>query len=93
MFRIAQEALTNVTRHAAATTVRVHLAITEKAIALDVDDDGAGIDERKLARADSLGIIGMHERALAIGGTLTIHGVPGAGTTVSLHVPRHGASS
>jgi signal transduction histidine kinase len=87
VFRIFQEALTNIARHSGATEVDVHLAEDDQAVVLRVHDNGRGFDETQIAARGSLGIVGMRERAAAAGGELTVHGIPGEGTSVSLRVP------
>jgi two-component system, NarL family, sensor histidine kinase UhpB len=87
LFRILQETLTNVARHALATRVDVRLAVEVDSLTLDVRDDGKGISEDQLTAGSSLGILGMRERAVLLGGELTIHGSPGQGTTVSVRIP------
>jgi signal transduction histidine kinase len=86
-FRIFQETLTNVARHAAAREVNVRLAWEDGALHLVVHDDGVGITDEQLAGTRSLGIVGMRERALLLGGEFTIDGRPDAGTTVSVRIP------
>jgi two-component system, NarL family, sensor histidine kinase UhpB len=87
LFRILQEALTNVTRHAAARAVRVELRVEGEQATLTVADDGRGFPADALARPTSLGLVGMRERALALGGDVTIEGAAGRGTTVTARVP------
>jgi signal transduction histidine kinase len=87
LFRIFQEILTNVARHAQATLVEVGLKIEGDNLILQVSDNGRGITEDKLAGGVSLGILGMHERATLLGGRLVIHGSPGRGTTVTVSIP------
>jgi signal transduction histidine kinase len=87
IFRILQETLTNVARHAEARKVEVRLAREDSGLTLEVRDDGRGIPEDRLSRNQSLGILGMRERALLIGGDLTITGAPGRGTTVRVTIP------
>jgi PAS domain S-box-containing protein len=87
VFRIFQEALANVTRHSGARGVAAVLRINGDALVLEVKDDGRGITEDQLARKESLGLMGMKERALALGGTVRIRGESGKGTTVTLRVP------
>lgn len=91
LFRIAQEALTNVVRHAGASVVEITLADTDRGILLSVHDDGRGIPPDAVTASESLGLIGMRERALLIGGELSIHREPGGGTTVEVRVPRGSA--
>jgi PAS domain S-box-containing protein len=88
-FRILQESLTNVARHANATRVTIRLQQTPDVLRLEVKDNGVGISTQCLKSTDttSLGIIGMRERALACGGELDICPNSAGGTTVSLRVP------
>ena len=92
LFRIFQETLTNVARHANATEVNVRLAQENGDLILEVRDNGRGIDGEQLSADRSLGILGMRERALLVGGELTISGSPGQGTTVTIRIPRAGRS-
>jgi signal transduction histidine kinase len=87
VFRIAQEALTNVLRHAHASRVDVSVAIEQGAFVLRVRDNGKGISEEEKASPRSLGILGMRERAALIGATMEITGAPGQGTEVTVRVP------
>lgn len=92
LFRILQEALTNVVRHAKAT--RVTILLTEEAdrLILEVTDNGRGITEQELTARGSLGLLGMRERALLLGGEVAITGIPGTGTTVRVVMPlKHSA--
>ncbi len=90
-FRIAQEALTNVTRHAQAQHVDIALWQDDAMLNMTVQDDGCGFDANAMrARAlagESLGVLGMQERAMLLGGTLHIESVPGQGCTVRLRCP------
>lgn len=86
-FRILQESLTNVVRHARSRRVVVKLFVEEGCLALDVRDDGVGFDPAVPARLRSLGILGMRERAAALGGSLGIFSTPGSGTQVRLRIP------
>jgi PAS domain S-box-containing protein len=87
VFRMLQEALTNVARHANATRVAVKYRRDERLLSLDVSDNGRGITASELHGTNSLGLLSLRERALACGGTLEITGAPDRGTTVSLRVP------
>jgi PAS domain S-box-containing protein len=87
LFRILQEALTNVTRHAHATDVQVRLAGEDGGLTLEVHDNGQGFDDKQLSRQRSLGILGMQERALILGGEFTVTSAPGKGTTVRVRIP------
>ncbi|MDP8937417.1 MAG: GAF domain-containing sensor histidine kinase [Actinomycetota bacterium] len=89
VFRILQEAVTNVLRHARASTLEVTLAFGGGGVAATVHDDGAGFDPgARLIRSRRLGLTSMRERARALGGRLTIESAPGQGTTVRVEVPR-----
>ena len=88
VFRIIQEALTNVAKHSGATRVIISAREWRGTLAVRIVDNGAGIDQDALLRADAFGIIGMRERANHLGGTLKIGGrATGSGTRVSLCVP------
>jgi signal transduction histidine kinase len=88
LLRIAQEALQNALRHAAAQHVAVRLACEQGGLVLTVDDDGIGFDPRAPeVRSSRLGLGSMEERARRIGGRLEIRSEPGAGTTVRLEAP------
>jgi signal transduction histidine kinase len=87
LFRILQETFTNVARHANASRVDVRLAKEDGSLTLEVHDDGKGISEEQLSHRSSLGILGMRERALLLGGELAISGAPGEGTTIKVRVP------
>jgi signal transduction histidine kinase len=87
LFRIAQEALTNVLRHASAHMAEVRLSAAAGEIVLEIRDDGTGIAPESAARSDALGILGMQERAVLVNGRFTMSGAPGQGTTVRVSVP------
>lgn len=87
VFRILQETLSNVARHANATEVKVTLALVDDTLRLTVADNGRGITPAELADGRSLGLLGMRERAHLLGGRLTVTGRPGEGTTVVLDTP------
>jgi len=86
-FRIFQEILTNIARHAHATEVVVYLNIDSNNLTLEVEDNGVGIKELEIADAKSLGILGMQERATLLGGTVKFQRNSGKGTTVSVQIP------
>lgn len=88
IFRILQETLTNVARHAAASEVVVRLGEENGDLILEVQDNGKGIAEAKLSESGSLGILGMQERALLLGGELNISSAPREGTTVRARIPQ-----
>jgi signal transduction histidine kinase len=87
LFRIFQEILTNVARHARATRVDVELSLTEDRFNLEVVDNGVGIADSDLNGRKSLGLLGMQERAMLFGGEVGITGTPGQGTRVSVSIP------
>ena len=88
VFRIFQETLTNIARHAEATEVRVTLTDDPGELSLTVQDNGKGIAEDQPSDSKSLGLIGMRERARAWGGDITFEGVSDRGTTVIVRIPR-----
>ncbi len=90
MFRILQEALTNVARHSGARTVWVTLSETADDLVMEVADDGRGLAEGALSKPGSLGILGMRERATLAGGAVALTGRPGGGLTLTVRMPRHG---
>lgn len=89
VYRIVQEALTNVAKHARATRAVVTLSVDPTRVLARVEDDGVGFDPtvRDLADGAGLGLFGMEERAMLIGGSLTIRSTPGSGTTVEVIAP------
>lgn len=86
LFRISQEALTNIVRHANASRVDVELTRQDGDVLLSIKDDGKGVTQEDISGIFSIGILGMKERASSLGGTLDIAGDPG-GTTVTVKVP------
>jgi signal transduction histidine kinase len=86
-FRIFQETLTNIIRHANATQVEVVLTQANKELILMVSDNGRGISDKDVADARSIGITGMRERVAQVGGEVSFLGVPSKGTTVTMRVP------
>jgi signal transduction histidine kinase len=88
IFRIFQETLTNVARHAEATEVRVELEDSPDELVLIVRDNGKGIAPSQVADPRSLGLIGMRERAHSWGGDVTFQSLPGQGTVVTVRAPR-----
>jgi signal transduction histidine kinase len=93
VFRIFQETLTNVARHAGAAQVAVTLLADEHAISLRVQDDGCGITADSISDPRSFGLLGIRERAHYWNGTVTFEGVPGSGTSVDVTIPFEGAVS
>jgi len=90
LYRIVQEALTNVAKHSRATRVAIHISRENRIVCCSIEDNGVGFD-RKAAQSNGkprgLGLIGMQERLNAIGGTLAIDSAIGQGTKVSIRLP------
>jgi len=87
LFRICQEALTNIARHSEASKAFIVLEKDEEKVELEVRDNGVGISEKTLANPLSLGILGIRERVSLLGGTVSIHGAPGRGTALKVTIP------
>lgn len=91
LFRIVQEAIVNIARHAHAESAYVSLEFKDNGVSVQIEDDGIGFDYSPSLRADSggrgVGLLGMQERAELLGGTLTIDTKPGAGTRIFIHIP------
>ncbi|MCF7533335.1 PAS domain-containing sensor histidine kinase [Pseudomonas petrae] len=86
LFRILQESLTNVMRHAEAHTVELSLTLSDGLLCMRIADDGKGFDLRA-ERPASFGLVGMRERVLIMGGQLHLDTLPGEGTTLRIHIP------
>jgi PAS domain S-box-containing protein len=87
LFRIFQETLTNISRHAKATKTEVTLGVREENVFLEVKDNGVGIDRKATARAGSYGLMGIRERVSFRGGRFRIQGAPNRGTSVTISLP------
>jgi len=87
VYRIYQEALTNAARHSHATRITTEFICANGTISLRIEDNGQGITEQEARGKNSLGLVGMKERALLLGGSLGINGTPGKGTTITLTIP------
>ena len=85
-YRTAQEALTNVSKHAQATRVRLDLMLAPDMLSLEISDDGRGMSRRDLAKARSFGIRGLRERAATVGGWIDLTS-SARGTTLILSIP------
>jgi PAS domain S-box-containing protein len=88
LFRVLQESLTNVARHAGASRVCITLSGTESDVRLTVDDNGRGFGAALESAPKTFGLLGMRERAAMLGGELAVHSDPGAGTSIVMTVPR-----
>ncbi len=93
LYRMAQEALTNATKHASpkAVSILIHRNPTE--VRLVIEDDGKGFDASEILSEAQLGLVGMRERAHLIGGSMTVESSPGNGTTICVSVPLPGAEA
>lgn len=92
LFRVLQESLTNIAKHANASRVDVELFVGATSVTLEIHDDGKGLTETDLAKASSFGLRGMMERARALGGWLDISGAQSSGTTLMFSIPRRRTS-
>lgn len=90
-FRIVQEALTNIVRHARANSVRVDITVDASELSIEVSDDGVGITREATSSVKSLGLLGVRERAHRLGGEVVVEQASPKGTVVRLRLPRHGA--
>jgi len=86
LFRVVQEALTNVVRHADASEVQISARLQSGVVVLEVVDNGKGIDTERLLNRESMGLLGMYERTRHFGGELKVSGIPGKGTSVVLRL-------
>jgi signal transduction histidine kinase len=93
IYRIVQEALTNVARHANASRVELRLRQRPEELLLEIRDDGRGITAEEVSDPHSLGLIGIRERADLAGGTVHVEGVAGRGTIVSVRIPSRAAQT
>jgi signal transduction histidine kinase len=87
IFRIVQEALTNVVRHASASRVHIRLAYDDDSLVMTVTDNGRGMPANKLTNSGSLGLVGMNERVSRFGGELKIRSQSGKGTRLHVFLP------
>ena len=87
LYRIVQEALTNIVKHANATQVKVQMTVTGDKLILQISDNGVGIKENYKSKPESYGLIGMQERAFLLDGEFTIAGHEGVGTVVKVEIP------
>jgi signal transduction histidine kinase len=87
IYRIAQEALNNISRHSSASEVQLEISIAGGKFVIKITDNGIGFDPGQVLDSHAVGVVGMHERAHLIGAKLNIHSARGTGTTVRLEVP------
>lgn len=93
VFRIFQEALTNIMRHASASSVSVSLHTHLSSLYLEVKDNGVGISTEQIKNSKSLGLIGMKERAHILGGEVSIEGIPNIGSRVKIQIPLNSSNN
>jgi signal transduction histidine kinase len=87
VYRIYQEALTNVVRHARALAIHIRLEREQNRFVMEIEDDGIGIPQQAVDCPSSFGLIGMRERARSLGGTMTISRAPRQGTRICVEIP------
>ncbi|NML31885.1 PAS domain-containing sensor histidine kinase [Paraburkholderia antibiotica] len=87
LFRIVQEALTNVARHANARRVRIEMTATEPTVSLDIEDDGTGVELEQTAQKNSFGLLGIRERVRQLHGQVSFASSPGHGFRMSIQLP------
>jgi signal transduction histidine kinase len=87
LFRIVQEALTNITKHASASEIRISLTAGDQGVMLRVEDNGKGMDPQD-ARGRGLGLVGIEERAREMGAGFALQTQPGQGTALEISIPR-----
>ncbi|MEM7347403.1 MAG: ATP-binding protein, partial [Chloroflexota bacterium] len=87
VYRIAQEAITNVVRHAEAKQLSIQLSTNNEVLSLQIEDDGVGFSPKNETKSGHFGYVGMQERAMVIGGTLNLVSEQGKGTKLTLAVP------
>ena len=92
LFRVVQEAMTNVARHAEATKLKIALSHTNGDLQLDIQDNGKGITVAAAGNLKSLGLLGVRERVKSAGGLMKISGGPDRGTLLTVNIPRNGAN-
>ena len=88
LYRVVQEALTNVLRHSGAAMVNVAVHADGSEVVAVVEDDGEGFDDRRVGAGAGLGLLGMKERAASVGGSVRVESAPGSGTRVRLSIPQ-----
>jgi signal transduction histidine kinase len=95
LFRIVQEAINNIEKHAHAKTVKLHIGIQGHSVCMRIQDDGRGFNPGRTRvdrmKGSGLGLTNMRERAVAIGGTCRVESAPGEGTIITVHAPCKGA--
>jgi signal transduction histidine kinase len=90
LFRVFQEALTNISRHARASEAKVHLRVDNESVALEISDNGRGIAPEEINDKNAIGLIGMRERVSFLQGKLDIRGIENRGTILKITLPLKG---
>jgi len=90
LYRILQESLTNIAKHAKATKINIDLAIKDEKLVMKVKDNGIGFNIPQKNKPNSYGLLGMKERVYLLEGELLISSQPGEGTTIKVEIPYHG---
>jgi signal transduction histidine kinase len=93
LYRVMQESLTNVAKHAQASNVEVALSRNATEVILSVRDDGRGFSSQQPRKPDSYGLLGLRERVHIVGGTVQINSAPGEGTFIEVRIPVGGSSA
>jgi len=89
LYRVVQEALSNVVRHSRAATVNIAVHAEGSEVVALVEDDGEGFDDGRVGKGAGLGLVGMKERAISVSGSVQVESTPGGGTRVRLSIPQH----
>lgn len=92
LFRVCQEALTNIAKHARARSVHIDIFADDTSVTLEITDDGVGMTAHSQSKSGSYGLLGMRERAASLDGWLEVNSAPGRGTSVMLSLPLHGGN-
>ena len=87
LYRILQESLTNIAKHAKATRVKINLGMVDEKLVLEIKDNGIGFKTTQKNKPNSYGLLGMKERVYLLEGALIIASQPGEGTTVKVEIP------
>ena len=92
LFRILQESLTNIARHAQASQAAIHFIRKRTTVMLAIEDNGRGITDEQIRDSQSFGLLGMKERTKSLHGEFIVHGIKGRGTTVTITIPMNGVT-
>ena len=92
LFRILQESLTNIARHAQTSQAAIHFIRKRTTVTLAIEDNGRGITDEQIRDSQSFGLLGMKERTKSLHGEFTVHGIKGRGTKVTITIPMNGVT-